>query len=111
MSASDHLLIFMCGQRGDKVICFLRDLHRVNGRTLDPVCRRPGDPTAVPDELLRWHFRQAVCINMRGAGEPIFQMDFPPGSDMIEEIRCGPNPQLQMELELFSRLPPAYDAS
>ena len=38
------------------------------------------------DELLRWDFRQAVLTNMKGAGEPIFEDDFPPGSDMIGEI-------------------------
>lgn len=30
------------------------------------------------DQLLRWHFRQAVLANMRGAGEPVFENDFPP---------------------------------
>lgn len=26
----------------------------------------------------RWHFRQAVLANMRGAGQPVFENDFPP---------------------------------
>ena len=30
------------------------------------------------DQLLRWHFRQAVLANTRGAGEPVFECDFPP---------------------------------
>ncbi|KAF8424379.1 hypothetical protein EV426DRAFT_642349 [Tirmania nivea] len=38
------------------------------------------------DELLRWHFRQAVLANMRGAGEPVFEVDFPPGSDVIIKV-------------------------
>ncbi|KAG0135405.1 hypothetical protein HOY82DRAFT_551812 [Tuber indicum] len=43
-----------------------------------------------PDELLLWHFRQAVLTNMKGAGELFFETDFPPGSDMMGEIMKGP---------------------
>ncbi len=63
-----------------------------------------NDPRCPPDELFRWHFRQAVLTNMRGAGEPIFDFDFPPGTDMIGEICNGPKPAERMEVELFSRL-------
>jgi hypothetical protein len=56
------------------------------------------------DELLRWHFRQAVLSNMKGAGEPIFEHDFPPGSDMMGQILRGPRAAGRMEFELFSRL-------
>jgi len=38
------------------------------------------------DQLLRWHFSQAVVANMRGQGEPLFDSDFPPGSDTIGEF-------------------------
>jgi len=79
------------------------DLWGVDGRILDPVCRGPTDPHRVSDQLLRWHFRQSVLANMRGAGEPIFEHDFPPGTDMIE-IREGPLAQERFELELSSRL-------
>ena len=61
-------------------------------------------PDRPVDQLLRWHFRQAVLTNMRGAGEPAFETDFPPGSDMIGEILAGPKPAERMEFELFSRL-------
>jgi hypothetical protein len=56
------------------------------------------------DELLRWHFRQAVLTNMRAAGEPVFEHDFPPGSDMMGHILRGPRAAERMEFELFSRL-------
>lgn len=56
-----------------------------------------------PDKLLRWHFRQAVLTNMKGAGEPCFETDFPPGSDMIGEIMSGPKAAARMEFELFGR--------
>ncbi|KAK9317847.1 HNH endonuclease-domain-containing protein [Lipomyces starkeyi] len=74
------------------------------GRILDPVCRDPSDNRRVRDELLRWHFRQAVLANMRGAGEPSFETDFPPGTDMMGEILSGPTAAKRMEAELFSRL-------
>jgi hypothetical protein len=41
---------------------------------------------------------------MRGAGEPIFECDFPPGSDIMGEIMSGPKAGELMEFELFSRL-------
>lgn len=41
---------------------------------------------------------------MRGAGEPNFEIDFPPGSDMLAEIREGPKAEERMEFELFNRL-------
>jgi len=39
----------------------------------------------VSDEFLRWHFRQSVLANMRGAGEPVFEHDFTDG-DMVKEV-------------------------
>jgi hypothetical protein len=41
---------------------------------------------------------------MKGAGEPIFEHDFPPGTDVMKEILQGPCSVERMELELFSRL-------
>lgn len=41
---------------------------------------------------------------MKGAGEPVFENDFPPGSDMIGEILDGPKAAERMEFELFTRL-------
>ena len=41
---------------------------------------------------------------MRGAGEPIFDCDHPPGTDSLKEIREGPYPQERFELELSARL-------
>jgi len=61
------------------------------------------EPTRPVDPLLRWHFCQAVFANMRGAGEPIFECDFPPGSDMIGEIMSGLVAE-RMGFELFSRM-------
>ena len=41
---------------------------------------------------------------MKGSGGPVFEHDFPPGSDMLGKIRDGPNAAERMEMELFDRL-------
>ncbi|KAK9326102.1 HNH endonuclease-domain-containing protein [Lipomyces orientalis] len=87
-----------------KITCFDGDAFQIDGKKLDPVCREFSGEAGVRDILLRWHFRQAVLANMRGAGEPIFEMDFPPGADMVGEILSGPEAGKRMEAELFSRL-------
>jgi hypothetical protein len=46
---------------------------------------------------------------MRGAGEPVFEHDFPPGSDMMGSILEGPKAAERMEFELFSRLAAEVD--
>jgi hypothetical protein len=40
---------------------------------------------------------------MRGAGEPIFEHDFPPGSDIVSILK-GPKAAERMEFELFTHL-------
>jgi hypothetical protein len=47
---------------------------------------------------------RSYIANMRGAGEPVFEHDFPPGTDMMKDIREGPMAQERFELELSSRL-------
>ncbi|EZF35531.1 hypothetical protein H109_01523 [Trichophyton interdigitale MR816] len=89
---------------GYKVVCFGPDLLGVDGRVLDPICRNPNDSSRVSDELLRWHFRQAVLANMKGSGDPTFEHDFPPGTDIMADIREGPSSQKRFEIELTSRL-------
>ncbi|KAG0123251.1 hypothetical protein HOY82DRAFT_575160 [Tuber indicum] len=61
------------------------------------------NPLRPLDELLRWHFQQAVLVNMKGAGEPCFETEFPPGSDIMCEIMRGSNASERMQFELFSR--------
>jgi len=89
-------------------VCFRPDGYGIAGRHLDQ--RFIDHPDRAVDPLLRWHFRQAVLANMRGAGEPDFEHDFPPGSDMVGEILCGPMAAKRMEFELFSRLGAYQDA-
>jgi hypothetical protein len=72
-----------CRKDKYKITVFGVDDYGWDGRILDPVCRDPADPHRVSDQLLRLHFRQSVLANMRGAGEPVFEHDFPPGTDML----------------------------
>ena len=46
---------------------------------------------------------------MRGAGEPVFEHDFPPGSDIMGEILEGPKAAERMQFELFNRLAAEVD--
>ena len=84
-------------------MCFTPDLahYHIAGRHLDQ--KFTDNPLRPPDDLLRWHFRQAVLVNVMGAGEPSFEIDFPPGSNVMGEIMRGPRAGERMEFELFSR--------
>ncbi|KAG0126285.1 hypothetical protein HOY82DRAFT_587332 [Tuber indicum] len=76
--------------------------YGIAGRRLDQ--RFLKNPLRPDDQLLRWHFHQAVLVNMKGAGEPCFETDFPPGSDMLGQIMTGPKATERVEFEIFGRL-------
>lgn len=100
----DQYLISVNPDDGYKVVVFDPDSDGVDGRILDPICRDPANPHSISDQLLRWHFRQAVLSNMRGSGEPIFEHDFPEGTDILTEILSGPCGQERFEMEMCARL-------
>ncbi|KAG0138778.1 hypothetical protein HOY82DRAFT_544825 [Tuber indicum] len=104
----DQYLISINPDDGFKVVAFDPDIRGLDGRILDPVCRNPADPHCVSHQLLRWHFRHSVLANVRGLGEPIFEHDFPPGTDMVGEILVGPKGKERFELEISSRLSGLY---
>jgi hypothetical protein len=83
-------------------VFFTPDTHDLAGKYLAQKFR--DDPQRPVDQLLPWHFRQAVSANMKGAGELRFEHDFPPGSDIVGDILNGPKAGERMEFELFSRL-------
>ena len=89
-------------QDGYKIVCFYPPAIPWAGRIISPVWL--DNPLRPPDQLLRWHFRQAVLTNMKGAGEPTFEHDFPSGSDIMGDIREGPKAAERMEYEIFGRL-------
>ncbi|KAK9426888.1 HNH endonuclease-domain-containing protein [Lipomyces doorenjongii] len=87
-----------------RIVCFLDDSLGLAGRQLDTICIDIEHPHHVNDNIIFWHFQQAVLANMRGAGEPVFDEDIPPGSDTMNAILSGPAPAERMEFELSSRL-------
>ncbi|KAF8418982.1 hypothetical protein EV426DRAFT_638433 [Tirmania nivea] len=99
----DQYLISINPDDNYKIVSFSDDLAEFDGRVLDPVCRDPNNPHSVSDELLRWHFRQSVLANMRGAGEPIFEHDFT-GEDMIKVISGERHGKERLEMEVAARL-------
>ncbi|RPB03502.1 hypothetical protein L873DRAFT_1826171 [Choiromyces venosus 120613-1] len=99
----DQYLISVNPGGSYEIVVFDDDSLGLDGRILDPVCRDPANPHRVSDQLLRWHFRQSVLGNMRGSGEPIFEHDFPSGTDMMTEIREGPYTQERLEMEFALR--------
>ncbi|CUS15899.1 unnamed protein product, partial [Tuber aestivum] len=100
----NQYLISVNPDDGYKVVVFTIDFLQWDGRILDPACQNPADPHHVSDQLLRWHFRQSILANVRGAGEPTFEHDFPPGTDMVGEINAGPYGRERFELEIATRL-------
>ena len=81
---------------------FVNDGKGIAGKYLDQELL--NDPQRPVDQLLRWHFRQAVFVNMKGAGEPVFEHDFLPRSDIIGQILHGLKAAKRMEFELFDWL-------
>ena len=55
----------------------MRDGNRIASTHLDKAFLE--DPKRPVDELLRWHFRQAVLANVRGQGELRFDSRSPSG--------------------------------
>ncbi|EER41366.1 conserved hypothetical protein [Histoplasma capsulatum H143] len=100
----DQYLFSINPDDGYKIVEFGAGSWGIDGRILDPVCRDPNTNNCVSDELLRWHFRQSVLANMRGAGEPIFESDFPPGSDMMATLHDEVYGKERFEMILESKL-------
>lgn len=82
------------------IITRLSATHAIGSRSKHLDQKFLENPRRLVDQLLHWHFRQAVRANMRRPGDPIFELDFPPGSDMMGEVMSGPNATERMEFEL-----------
>ncbi|KFX94489.1 hypothetical protein O988_06277 [Pseudogymnoascus sp. VKM F-3808] len=91
---------------GYKIICLTQDALGVDGRTLDLNCRDPENPDRVPDELLQWHYQQAVLAKIKGEGQKTWELQLTDWGDSIGEIREEPDAAERMEVELFTRLGP-----
>ncbi|KAG0636522.1 hypothetical protein HOY80DRAFT_1054169 [Tuber brumale] len=100
----DQYLVSVNPDDGYKVVVFAINFIGCDGRILDPACRNPADPHRVSDNLLRWHFRQSVLANMRGAGELIFGHDFPPDTDTAGKVVAGLDSLARSELVIATGL-------
>ncbi|PUU78925.1 hypothetical protein B9Z19DRAFT_1083032, partial [Tuber borchii] len=85
-----------------KIVCFIYDDNGIAGTHLDKTFVE--DPKRPVDQVLRWHFRQAVLADMRGQGAPVFECDFPSNSDILDDIMSSSKVGERMEFELFTRL-------
>ncbi|KAK9321595.1 hypothetical protein V1517DRAFT_368335 [Lipomyces orientalis] len=92
-----HEVLFANLNYARYITCFRVDMDGIDGRFQDPICRDSTD-----------NRKATVLANTKGAGEPIFEFDFPDGSDMVGEIVSGPRGADRMEAELFSRLNSVY---
>ncbi|RPA89673.1 hypothetical protein L873DRAFT_1831920 [Choiromyces venosus 120613-1] len=70
-----------------KIVCIRPDGNNIAGAHLDNQFHE--HPSRPVDQLLRWHFSQAVLAHVRRKGESALEDHFPPGSDMIGEIMNG----------------------
>lgn len=95
----DQYLISVNPDDGYKIVSFTMNDDGFDGRFLDPVCGDTTNDHHVSDVLLRWHFRQSVLANMRGAGEPIMP-HHAPRTDRVGGIPAGPYEQGRFELEM-----------
>ncbi|GAD94761.1 conserved hypothetical protein [Paecilomyces variotii No. 5] len=100
----DNYEISMKPDSGYRVQVFRPSGWYIHNKIMHICSRQANHQQRVLDLFLRWHFEQAVLCNMRGTGEPLWEHDFPPGSDMVGEILEGPVPAQRMEVELFKRL-------
>ena len=99
-------------QRGYKVFCLDEDTYRVGGRSLSQSARQPSNThDKISDDLLRWHFKQCVLHNMKGAGEPGWEENDFGDRNEIEQIMELGDAGLRMEEELFTRLGPHMQVS
>ncbi|KAG0128370.1 HNH endonuclease-domain-containing protein [Tuber indicum] len=80
-----------------KIVCFAPGPLEfgIAGRYLDETFL--NNPLRPPVQLLRWHFHQAVLINMKGAGELSFGDDFHRDPDIVD----GPFFNLHKEVYTF----------
>lgn len=109
-NAFDQYHFAISPDEGRKAIVFDGALRCIAGLGLDPVLL--ADPRRPPDELLRWHYKQAVLANVRGQGQPVFDENFATqgpdsyGLDSMRALRKGPNPKERFEFEIANRLGP-----
>lgn len=81
---------------------FLPYVDNLDGRTLDSRCLVAGN-NRISDDCLRWHFRQAVLLKMKGVGERPWDTE-PPDEETLEAYMDLPDGPALVEAELYNRL-------
>lgn len=77
---------------------------QVHGRVLSTTAiNPPNNNDRICDNVLRWHFEQAVLANMKGAGEKPWEFDLGE-RDEVGAIMAEEDAAERMEVELFTRL-------
>lgn len=101
-------------QDGYRIVCFKNFQKFIPVNTF--LSTRSIDPSnhghRVNDDVLRWHLRQCILTNMKGAGQVSWE-DYD-DMDIMGRIMQGPDAAERMEVELFGRLgmgdPTGYQA-
>ncbi|PUU84244.1 hypothetical protein B9Z19DRAFT_1060352 [Tuber borchii] len=68
-----------------KIVFFQDDNFGITDTHLSNLEAFLADPQRPLDQLLRWHYRQAVLANVRGQGELLFECHFPRDPDVPDE--------------------------
>jgi hypothetical protein len=65
-----------------KIVDFSGSMPHLAGQVLRASARNPPDSNdRVSDNALRWHFRQSVLANMKGAGQERWDYDLGDGGN------------------------------
>ncbi|KAL4970565.1 uncharacterized protein BDV14DRAFT_45354 [Aspergillus stella-maris] len=99
----DFFEIAVNPDRGYRTIFFGFDKQGLGGRVLSRSTKSGPIDHQVSDECLRWHYRQAIMVHMRGAGEPPWDTYDDQGGD-VGRIMELPDGAEILEAELGNRL-------
>lgn len=86
------------------MVLFEPDALGILGRVLSPSTRSGDQNHRVSDDCLRWHYRQAILMHMRGVGERLWDRFDEQVDDMDMMMREQANGQEIIETELATRL-------
>ncbi|KAL2006018.1 hypothetical protein VTN00DRAFT_9672 [Thermoascus crustaceus] len=89
---------------GYEVVSFCEGVLQIGGKTLSRSATQAQSINGrVSDQVLRWHFRQAILTKMKGASQKSWEHDYGREDD-IGQIMEDPDEAERMEVELLTRL-------
>ncbi|KAL4877863.1 hypothetical protein BJY04DRAFT_221635 [Aspergillus karnatakaensis] len=95
---------------GYRVVVFEDDVLNFGGGELNQSTRTGPMNARVSNDCLNWHYRQCILTNMRGAGEPIWNVDEEDHDDMQALMEHEHAAEL-LEDEFGTRLGPFIEVS